>query len=378
MIMTDALIFVFGPYRLLPQRQLLLRGDAAVRIGGRALDLLTALVERPGELLSKADLIARAWPTTTVDESNLKVNMASLRRALKDDADAVRYIATVNGRGYRFIAPVEANIAPGTGRGGTMLCALDRPPGLAGVLDISERAHADLAHAARVSMLGELTVSIAHEVNQPLGAIATNGEAGLRWLARSEPDLDEVRELTGNIVADARRAAQIISRIRSMASRRTPEKALLCLHDVIEEALLFMRHEIQMRRVTATLDLAAALPPLIGDRTQLQQVIVNLTINAMQAMIHSEDGARTIVIGTSAPAADRLCCSVEDRGPGIAPNQFGRLFESFFSTKHSGMGMGLPICRSIIQAHGGVIEASNLPQGGARFSFILPAAHAAG
>lgn len=254
---------------------------------------------------------------------------------------------------------------------------------LIGIIDISERkeAHAalermraDLVHAARVSMLGELTASIAHEVNQPLAAIATNAEAGLRWLARPEPDLEEVRALTKRIIADARRAAGIISRIRSMASGRTPEPALLPLNEVIEEAVRFLRHEIQAQGAELVVDFAAALPPVRADRIQLQQVVVNLAVNALQAMAAAGSPRRRLAIRTVLCETGTIRVTVEDSGPGLSPADADRIFDSFFSTKQSGMGMGLPICRSIVEACGGSIRAANGPSGGAHFSFTLPPA----
>lgn len=255
---------------------------------------------------------------------------------------------------------------------------------LVGLTDISQRVRAqeklqqvqaDFAHAARVSMLGELTASIAHEVNQPLAAIAANGAAGMRWLARPDPDLAEVRELTESIVADTQHAADIIARIRAMAARREPGQTLLSLDDVIRDALLFLRQEVQARAVTISHHLAQAAPPVLGDRTQLQQVIVNLAINAMQAMAQTGGTRRKIAISTIVPDPDSVRCMIEDSGPGVKPEHLARLFESFFTTKEGGMGMGLPICRSIIEAHGGHINADNYSaEGGARFSFTLPAA----
>jgi len=264
------------------------------------------------------------------------------------------------------------------------------PPALAdlgitivGVVDIAartaaeealRRVQADFAHAARVSMLGELTASIAHEVNQPLAAIATNGEAGLRWLARPEPDLGEVNALAARIVADARRAADIISRIRAMASRREPEQAMIALDDIIGEALLFLRHDLQHHQVVTEVRLAPDLPRVRGDRTQIQQVLVNLAMNAVQAMTDMPEGQRRLVVRTELGGDGMISTIVEDSGPGLGDEQAHRLFESFFSTKASGMGMGLPICRSIIEAHGGRIEGINRSDArGARFTFTLPA-----
>ena len=253
---------------------------------------------------------------------------------------------------------------------------------LVGIIDITERVRAremlqrvqaDFAHAARVSMLGELTASIAHEVNQPLTAIVTNGEVGLRLLNRSEPDLAEVREVTKCIVDDARRAADVIARVRTMATRQASEPTLLSVDEVIREALLFLRHEVQSHGVMVTHHPDPAAPKVLGDRTQLQQVFVNLTVNAIQAMAQMETARRMLVIRTTLSDPHTLCCTLEDSGPGIKPEHVDQLFDSFFTTKDSGMGLGLRISRSIIEAHGGCIRADNeSAYGGARFSVTLP------
>jgi PAS domain S-box-containing protein len=285
---------------------------------------------------------------------------------------------------------LETKIVTLDGRVLDVLLAATRPGltndpdmSLVGLIDITEqvraremlqRVQADFAHAARVSMLGELTASIAHEVNQPLAAIATNGEVGLRLLNHSEPDLAEVRELTQCVVDDARRAADVIARVRAIATRQAPEQTLLSVDEVIHEALLFLRHEVQSHGLTVTHHPNPAAPKVLGDRTQLQQVIVNLTVNAIQAMAHAETERRTLVIRTAFSDPRTLCCTLEDSGPGINPKHLDHLFDSFFTTKDAGMGLGLPISRSIIEAHGGCIRADNgSAYGGARFSFTLPA-----
>jgi PAS domain S-box-containing protein len=251
------------------------------------------------------------------------------------------------------------------------------------ITDITERkrveealhqARADFAHAARLSVLGELVASIAHEVNQPLAAMRINGETGLRWLDRSEPNVPKARELMQRVLADAGRASDIIARIRAMAARRAPEQTALALDDIIEESLVFLRHEFQSKGVSVSLDLAPALPQVTGDRTQLQQVVVNLAINAVQAMAQSESVRRSIFIRTLLSDPEKVCCIIEDSGPGIDPAHLPHLFDSFFTTKDTGMGMGLPISRSIIEAHDGHIRGDNQSTlGGARFSFTLPA-----
>jgi len=251
---------------------------------------------------------------------------------------------------------------------------------LVGVIDISERVAArealsrlqsDLAHAARVSMLGELTASIAHEVNQPLAAITTNGEAGLRWLSRAEPNVDEVRQLTGRMVVDARRAADIIARIRAMSTKRAPEHSVISLESVIDEAVTFLRHEILARKVALRLDLTSHPSHVFADRTQLQQVLVNLSINAMQAMAQAEVGEPRLLLRTSYQDG-MILTEIVDSGPGISSSDREKIFDSFFSTKPAGMGMGLPICRSIIEAHGGRIWFDSDRPTGTAFCFTLP------
>jgi C4-dicarboxylate-specific signal transduction histidine kinase len=236
------------------------------------------------------------------------------------------------------------------------------------------KLRSELAHATRVTSLGVLTASIAHEVNQPLAAIITNSQSSLRWLTRSEPDIDKVREMMERVVADARRASEIIDRIRAMTMRRTPEEKPLSLDDVIEESMVFLRHEFESRGIFIRLELAPALPRLVGDRTQLPQVIVNLIINAIQAMVQSKGARPRILLRTLSSNPQTVSCMIEDSGPGIDPAHLPHLFGSFYTTKDTGMGMGLAISRSIIEAHDGSIRAdNNSVLGGARFIFALPA-----
>ena len=251
---------------------------------------------------------------------------------------------------------------------------------LIAVIDISERVNAqealrrlqaEFAHAARLSTLGELAASIAHEVNQPLAAIATNASAGLRWLDRPQPNLEEVKTLATRISADARRAADIIARIRGMATRQTAETLPLSLAPVIEEAVAFLRHDMLAQGVSLQLKLYPDLPPVLGDRTQLQQVVVNLAMNAAQAMANLPPAQRRVTLSAQLEQG-QVTVAVDDEGPGIAAEHFDRLFQSFFTTKENGMGIGLPICRTIVEAHGGQLRAENRAGGGARFSFTLP------
>jgi PAS domain S-box-containing protein len=254
---------------------------------------------------------------------------------------------------------------------------------LVGLIDVSDRVKAqemlarvqgEMAHAARVSVLGELTASIAHEVSQPLTAIESNTEASLTWLRHSPPNIEEVRELSVQTAAEVQRAADIIHRVRSMALRAAPEHEDIEVNKVIKEAMLFLRHEFQRNDVRTSLRLATDIPSILGDRVQLQQVIVNLAVNAMQAMAQGNSSPREVCL-TTAVEPDRRSVKIEvlDTGPGISNEALPHLFESFFTTKSTGMGMGLPICRSIIEAHGGHISVGNRDdRKGASFSILLP------
>jgi C4-dicarboxylate-specific signal transduction histidine kinase len=252
---------------------------------------------------------------------------------------------------------------------------------LVGLIDVSDRVkaqaalakvQADVAHAARVSVLGELTASIAHEVNQPLTAIHTNTEASLLWLARDPPDIGEVRQLAERTATQVERAANVLRRIRSMATRNDPAPTWIDLREIIEEALLLLAHELERHGVDTELRFAPDLPKIYGDRIHLQQVIVNLTVNAIQATADGVSADRVVSIRASkAPSGDVLVV-VEDTGPGIAADAVGRLFESFFTTKKDGMGIGLAICRSIIEAHGGrILIGPRADRSGARVEFTL-------
>jgi PAS domain S-box-containing protein len=260
----------------------------------------------------------------------------------------------------------------------------DMGVGLVGMIDIRGRleaermlqqVQADFAHAGRVATLGELSASIAHEVNQPLAAIATNGEASLRWLDRAEPNVEEARKLAARMVADARRAADVIKHIRGMATRQSAGREPVSVNDVVAETLGFLQRDLQAKEVKVEFEPGGGLPPVDADRTQLQQVLVNLAVNAEQAMVQHGVADRRLSIRTRLAESGCVSVDVEDSGPGIPDELAPRLFDSFVTTKPSGLGIGLSICRSIIEAHGGRIGVAN-GDGGARFTFTLPAAPA--
>jgi len=230
----------------------------------------------------------------------------------------------------------------------------------------------ELAHVTRMTSLGELTASIAHEVNQPLGAVVANAEAGLSWLDREPPNMKEAHCALERIGRDGIRASEVIRRVRTLAKKTEIQMAPLDLNEVVSETLTLVQHELLSYRISMRMDLATALPLILADRVQLQQVILNLVLNGIEAMQSITDRARELLIRSEQHDARHVRVTVTDCGVGFSAEQAERLFNSFFTTKSSGMGMGLSICRSIIDAHRGRIWAtSNLPHG-ATLQFILP------
>jgi PAS domain S-box-containing protein len=234
------------------------------------------------------------------------------------------------------------------------------------------KAEAELAHVTRVTMLGELTVSIAHEVNQPLAAVVANAEASLRWLNREQPDLAAARRSVEWVINDSCRASDVIRRVRALAKKSDMETVRLDLNQVVNEAIRLVEHELIKHVVLLKPELSPALPEILGDRVQLQQVIINLLINGIEAMEPITDRPRELFIRSARDDMGHLTLSVTDSGIGISPENVNRLFNAFFTTKSSGLGMGLSICRSIVEAHGGNMSASSNEGPGATFQLVLP------
>jgi PAS domain S-box-containing protein len=253
--------------------------------------------------------------------------------------------------------------------------------GVAFVLDLTERKHvegalrdaqANLAHVMRITTLGELTASIAHEVNQPLAGVVANAEACLRWLDRDTPDLEEARQSVRWIMDDGNRASEVIRRVRALAKKTSIEKVALDLNEVIREVTVLVQRELISHAVSLRMEVAPTLPMILGDRVQLQQVIINLVMNGIEALQSVTDRPRELMIRSRQDETQRVLVSVTDCGAGISAEDADRLFDAFFTTKAGGMGMGLSICRSIIEAHGGRLWATaNVPHG-ATFQFTLP------
>ena len=231
---------------------------------------------------------------------------------------------------------------------------------------------AELAHVNRVTTMGEMSASIAHEVNQPIAATVTNAQAALRWLRAQPPDLDEVRASLSRIVEDGKRAGNVISGIRTLVNKLPPRKDRFDLNEAILEMVALTRSEVLNHGILLQTELAPGLSRVDGDRTQLQQVILNLILNAVEAMGGSDEGTRELSINTEREAAGGVLVTVRDSGPGLDPADTERVFTAFYTTKPKGMGMGLAICRSMVEAHGGRMWASANEPRGAVFQFTLP------
>jgi C4-dicarboxylate-specific signal transduction histidine kinase len=221
-----------------------------------------------------------------------------------------------------------------------------------------------------------LSAAIAHEINQPLTSVVTDADAALRWLMRPAPELDEVKASLERIRRSANRASDVIRSIRALVKKDGRNREIVAINDLIRETIVLLQDSIQRHRISVTVDLAEVLPLTNGDRTQLQQVLINLISNAIDAMA-IEPRARLLRIRSALQAPDIIAVAVEDNGRGIAPEVAGRLFNPLVTTKSNGMGMGLAICRAIIEGHGGRLSTAAAAGGGTVFQFVLPSTAAA-
>ena len=271
--------------------------------------------------------------------------------------------------GHEF--PVEISLSPLETEEGVLISSAIR--------DITDRkqaeeglrqAQADLAHVRRVSSMGELSASLAHEVNQPIAAAVTDANTCLRWLSRDQPDLDEARAAASRMVQDGRRAGEIVKRVRLLFKKGTPDRELVDVNEIIREMMLLLHSEATQYAVLVRTELTADLPQIMGDRVQLQQVLMNLIVNSIDAM-KDVDGTRELTIQSQRGDDGQVLISVSDTGVGLPPQQ-DKIFNAFFTTKPQGTGMGLRISRTIVEAHGGLLWASENSPRGARFYFTLP------
>ena len=263
-----------------------------------------------------------------------------------------------------------------------------RDQGVAFVLDLTERKRAEaeareserryrelqmeLAHASRVATMGQLSASIAHEINQPIAAVIANANAGLRWLGAQQPDLDEVRQALGRIVRDGNRTGEVIGRVRALVKKVPPRRDRLDMNEAVREVIGLTQAELQRNDVRLQTRLAGDLPLVSADRVQLQQVMINLIVNAIEAMNGAAERPHELTIVSGRDDPDNLFVEVQDTGPGLDPEKLDRLFQSFYTTKLDGIGMGLAISRSIAEAHGGRLSAAPNQPREAVFRFTLP------
>ena len=231
----------------------------------------------------------------------------------------------------------------------------------------------ELARVTSLTAAGQMAASMAHEIKQPLAAIVTGGSAALRWLSKPTPDLEEVRALLESIVGEGNRASQVIDGIRAMFKNENREKALLDVNEVIREVMALLHSKLQKREISVQTELASELPRVLADRVQLQQVVANLVANAIEAMDTVTDRARTLRVKSVIREPDGVLIMVEDSGSGIDPENADRIFHPFFTTKSEGTGMGLSICRSIIEAHDGRLSLHSASNRGSVFEIFLPA-----
>ena len=256
-----------------------------------------------------------------------------------------------------------------------------RDRGVAFVLDLTERKRVEealqkvqmeLAHVNRVATMGQLTASIAHEVSQPIGGAAASAHAALNWLTSEPPNLEAARRSIERAIRDTKRAGDVIGRVRDIIKKAPPRKDRFNINEAIREVVELIGTEAVKNGIAVRMDTADGLPLVHGDRVQLQQVIINLIVNATEAMKGAGEGARDLVISTRKAELGILVVAVKDSGPGLAPADSDRLFEAFYTTKSAGLGLGLSLCRSIIEAHGGRMSAANNAGPGATFQFTLP------
>jgi len=272
--------------------------------------------------------------------------------------------------------PVEVSIAPYQIDGRWEFSGFVRDITEKKTAEASTRRHREmemeLAHANRVATMGQLSASIAHEVNQPIGAAVTNAHAALRWLGATPPNMSEVRQALSRIVSNGNRATDVLSRIRAFIKKAPPRRDSLDVNEAVLEVVALTRGEAKKHRVDVRMQLAEGLPIVQGDRVQLQQVLLNLILNAIEALSASDAGSRWLLISSARSEPNDVSVEVQDSGPGFPEASSDQIFRPFYTTKPAGLGMGLSICRSIVEAHGGQLRATTGHPTGAIFTFTLP------
>jgi PAS domain S-box-containing protein len=322
----------------------------------------------PGEQITLESFLLRLHP------EDRELTRQALQQALKEESDYSAEYRVVLPDGHNLWIAAHGRVERPDANGAVRLLGV--------CLDITARKHAEaealqqrteLAHLSRVTMLGELSGSLAHELNQPLTAILSNAQAAQRFLEHDDVDLNELRDILSDIVNQDKRAGEVIHRLRLLLKKGKVEHQPLDLNDVVLEVLKLVRNDLLNQRVTGQMELAADLPAIMGDRVQLQQVVLNLVMNGCDAIACGPAGDAKLIIRTGLIKDEGIRVSVVDHGVGVAPDKLEQVFEPFFSTKPHGMGLGLSVCRTIITAHGGKLWAANNAEHGATFYFTIPA-----
>jgi len=358
---------------------------------------LTLAAESAGAGLWKLDIDRQVfWATKKARElfsfaPDAEISVAAfLDMVHPDDRQRVRDTVQKGSRSqeetsiqYRIVGP-DGKIRWVASRGRAHVDLNGQSDGFMGVsIDITEnrrteeeilRLREEYTHIARVSAMGELTASLAHELKQPLAAIRSNAQAALRFLSGDKPDIDELHEVLKDIIADNRRADDVIGKLRTLMRKSKPQITELDMRELVPDILPLVASHEAMRKITLSLELDEAIPLAAGDRIQIQQVILNLILNSTEALMSAKKESRLIVVRAYQQDAQKVVLSVKDNGPGIEAKALPHLFEAFYTTKQEGLGMGLAICRSIIEEHGGRLWAENNPDRGATFYFTLPIA----
>jgi signal transduction histidine kinase len=356
------------------------RAVESLTAGKTAMDLVRAKVDEIGgverDLLAKREAVQnRAF--TTAYTMTILGGVASLISATLVGVLLMRSIAVPITRmtgAMTALAKGDTTVAvPGVGRSDEIGAMATAAQIFKDNMVERQRAQTELARVGRLTTMGELVASIAHEINQPLAAILANGDASLRWLNRDEPDLDEVRNAVSRITQDAERAGKMIENLRALAKKSEPQFARLDINSAIQEILALTHSELAQHNVVLHTNLPAGDQLVFGDRIQLQQVMLNLIMNGIEAMSAVMDRPKVLTISSERVEPSGMLVAVKDTGAGIDPATAERIFESFFTTKPNGMGMGLSICRSIIEAHGERLWASPNTPHGTIFQFTLPA-----
>ena len=352
-------VILFGCFRLSVGEGVLEQSGSPVKLSGRAMETLITLIEDLGKIADEGDRDNRPGN-----------NRSALKWAFFERGDSA--VGTA-------LAATGGAVAKGVKIAEELVGLQTKLTQVEGALREAERrcldAQVELAHVNRIATMGQLTASIVHEVNQPIGATLVNAGTALRWLAASPPKLDSARESIDRIITDGKRAANIVGRMHDLAKKEPAQRQGLEINEVVLDMIGLMRSEMSKNGIFVQTRLTDGLPSIWGDRVQLQQVTLNLIMNAIEAMSEVSERPRELLISTEKGETDDVLVAVSNSGPGLSPAGSEQIFQAFYTTKPGGLGIGLSICRSIIEAHGGRLWAAPNEPCGAVFRFALRAAN---